>query len=1150
MGIVYMAEQEKPVRRRVALKIIKPGMDSKQVISRFEAERQALALMDHQNIARVLDAGTTETGRPYFVMELVHGVPITKYCDDVQLNPRERLELFIPVCQAIQHAHQKGIIHRDIKPSNVLVTLYDGKPVAKVIDFGVAKATDQRLTERTMFTQYGSIVGTLEYMSPEQAEMSALGVDTRSDVYALGVLLYELLTGTTPLERASLREAGYAEILRRIKEEEPPRPSTRLSESGDALPSISAQRKTESAKLAKLMRGEVDWIVMKCLEKDRTRRYETANSLARDVERYLADEAVEACPPSASYRLRKFTRKHRTALATATAFVALLILGTIVSAWQAVRARVERDRAVHAERVAEDSRRETEAKRQEAESARQSLRRSLYVSDIQRAQAAWDSDNGDGMRDLLEQQRPGSGDDDLRGFEWHYLRRLGSTIRVVELSNDLAFGTLSRDGTRYVSPVYSRSKKGPPNAAELELRLMDGLSGREVRRIDPYPGEILVFSLDTIQFSPNGHRFVHRSQTPDASGRPVKWGFKVWDWLTGRAMFARSDLTTMVSALAFDPSATRLATGIARPTDQGGDDLIIWDIDGGKQVLAIPLPDGHFRGSPSITFSPDGTRIAALLWPARPYTSSAPLELRAWDATTGKELFRHGMAPRATGLAYSPDGRTLAVSCDGGTMHRIRDAGSGKEILKLTMEEDRKDRRGPDSIAFSPDGTRVAYVSEGGKVHIWDVSPDETRATRTPDLILKGNWALVSHVAWSADGRFVSASGQGRKILTWQIQAQDEHLTLKGTDEATWAGPTSAASANRFAAAFETKRGLGKTEIKVWDQAGQVLFQTTEPALNGPRISLTRRAVQLSRDGTRLAYHATYQSRADGAEKRVVQIRAWHIVTGRSIFHRDREEIIARDLDLNSDVVALSSDGRLLATVAARGPLSSASSTLSVWELDSGEERLHRDLDGVFLQTIVFSPDGRRVAGTFWPQPGVPQASGLLRAWDVATGQVVLSRKWDEHSAGEPSYSGDGRWLALPLRKRDGGGVIKVLEAASGEERHSLTSHGFGFGRVTFSPDSRRLASFDISQVFAFHPSDVKLWDLAVGKELLTFSTKAIEQPSLERAMSFPARSLSFSPDGNRLFYVVGSYGREATVHVWDATPLPDEKAEASPRLP
>jgi serine/threonine protein kinase len=358
MGVVYMAEQQEPVRRKVALKIIKPGMDSHQVIARFEAERQALALMDHQNIARVLDASTTESGRPYFVMELVHGVPITQFCDDNQLTPRQRLALFVPVCQAIQHAHQKGIIHRDVKPSNVLVTMYDDKPVPKVIDFGVAKAIEQRLTERTLFTQFGALVGTFEYMSPEQAEMNALGVDTRSDVYSLGVLLYELLTGTTPLERQRLREAALGELVRLIKEEEAPRPSQRLSSSNN-LPKIAAARKTEPARLSKLVQGEIDWIVMKCLEKDRAGRYDTASGLARDVERYLRDEVVEAQPPTVRYRLRKFVRKNCAALATITVVVLLFVVGASVSTYQAVRAtraerqtKQERDHAIQSENEA------------------------------------------------------------------------------------------------------------------------------------------------------------------------------------------------------------------------------------------------------------------------------------------------------------------------------------------------------------------------------------------------------------------------------------------------------------------------------------------------------------------------------------------------------------------------------------------------------------------------------------------------------------------------------------------------------------------------------------------------------------------------------------------------------------------------------
>jgi eukaryotic-like serine/threonine-protein kinase len=416
-GVVYVAEQEEPVRRRVALKVIKPGMDTRQVIARFEAERQALAMMDHPNIARVFDAGATVTGRPYFVMELVRGIKITDYCDQANLSTRERLDLFIQVCHAIQHAHQKGIIHRDIKPSNILVTVNDGAPVPKVIDFGIAKATtQQQLTDKTVYTAFEQFIGTPAYTSPEQAGITSLDIDTRSDVYALGVLLYELLTGKTPFDAKTLLAAGLDEMRRTIQEQEPVRPSTRLNTlSGEELTTAAKRRGTEAPKLVHLVRGDLDWIVMKCLEKDRTRRYETANGLAQDIERHLSHEPVTARPPSTAYRLQKFVRRNKVMVTAGTAVAAALVLGVVVSAWQAVRAtRAERTQARLRSQAQENAR--------EAERQRRLAQVQAYAADMKVADTALRENNlGQAVTALRRHIPTKAGEEDLRGIEWRYL---------------------------------------------------------------------------------------------------------------------------------------------------------------------------------------------------------------------------------------------------------------------------------------------------------------------------------------------------------------------------------------------------------------------------------------------------------------------------------------------------------------------------------------------------------------------------------------------------------------------------------------------------------------------------------------------------------------------------------------------------------
>ncbi len=496
MGTVWVAEQTEPVKRKVALKLIKAGMDSNAVLARFEAERQALAMMDHPNIAKVLDGGLTESGRPYFVMEYVKGVPITEYCDSLRLSVHERLHLFVQVCSAVQHAHQKGIIHRDLKPSNILVAPYDDKPVPKVIDFGLAKALHQRLTERTIHTAHETVIGTPLYMSPEQAQLNNLDVDTRSDIYSLGVLLYELLTGTTPLEKDRFKEAAWEEIRRIIRDEEPPRPSTRLSSTG-TLPSLAACRQTEPVKLTQQLKGELDWIVMKSLEKERTRRYETATGLALDVQRYLNGEAVEACPPTFAYRMQKAYQKHRTSVLTAGTFIALLFVALFVTTRLAIKnqklAQVAQELAnesqLNAVRAQKNAEQETEQRKlaEEQAAAAKAVSDFLFDDVISALDPAEQEDVDITLREVIDnarEQLPVTFKDaprelaeiELRlGQAYCYLKE-GSTGRTMlhdayELRK-LRFGP-ENDETLEALETFLKFQRGGPKTAELTNTLLD-----------------------------------------------------------------------------------------------------------------------------------------------------------------------------------------------------------------------------------------------------------------------------------------------------------------------------------------------------------------------------------------------------------------------------------------------------------------------------------------------------------------------------------------------------------------------------------------------------------------------------------------------------------------------------------------------------
>ena len=997
MGVVFMAEQQEPVCRKVALKIIKPGMDNQQVIARFEAERQALAMMDHQNIARVLDAGTTASGRPYFVMELIHGVPITQFCDHTRLTPRERLALFVPVCQAIQHAHQKGIIHRDIKPSNVLVTMYDDKPVPKVIDFGVAKAIEQRLTEKTMFTQFGALVGTFEYMSPEQVEMNAFGVDTRSDIYSLGVLLYELLTGTTPLERTLLREAALDEMVRLIREEEAPRPSLRLSSSNN-LPKIAAARKTEPARLSKLVRGEIDWIVMKCLEKDRSRRYETANGVARDLERYLADEPVEACPPSSSYRLRKFARKYKKALATAAAFAVLLVAGAVMSTLLAVWATSAEHEAIQQRNASDAAKHAAGEAKVEADRQRDEARLTAYASGMGLAQRAWGENNVVRARELLAEIPQAAAGRGLRGFEWSYLSRLcQSEARTLEgHAGPVTSVAFSPDGQHLASASDDNT-----------VKIWDSATGKELFSLQGHAGPVT-----SVTFSPDGQRL--------ASGSADKT-VKIWDSATGKELFSLQGHAGPVTSVAFSPDGQRLASASEDNT------VKIWDSATRKELFSL---QGHAGPVTSVAFSPDGQRLAS---------GSADKTVKIWDGATGKELFSlEGHSDEVLSVAFSPDGQRLASGGEDNTV-KIWDSATGTELLSLGESSN-----WVRSVAFSPDGQRVAAASFDWSVKTWDsgtgrllsvlkghaegvssvaFSPDGQRlisgsedktvkiwdsATGTELFSPDSHADEVTSVAFSPDGQYLASGSEDKTVKIWDSASGKELFSLKGH-----AGPVTSVAfspdGQRLASGSEDKT------VKVWDSTtGKELF-----SLKGHASAVT--SVAFSPVGQRLA---------SGSEDKTVKI--WDSATGKELFSLEGHAGPVTS-------VAFSPDGQRLAS-------GSEDKIVKIWNNATRKELFSLKGHTSGVTSVAFSPDGRRLASG--------SDDKTVKIWDSVTGKELFRLKghWDQVKS--VSFSPDGQRLV------SGGITVKIWDSATGKELLSLDIAPPDYVRnVTFSPDGQRLAS-------------------------------------------------------------------------------------------
>lgn len=1089
MGLVFVAEQSHPVKRRVAIKLLKSGQDNRQVIARFEAERQALALMDHPNIAKVLDAGETDIGQPYFVMELVNGIPITKYCDQQRLSVKDRLELFVRVCQAVQHAHHKGVIHRDLKPSNVLVALYDNQPVPKVIDFGVAKAIGPRLTEKTLFTEFGSVIGTVEYMSPEQAQRNQLDVDTRTDIYSLGVLLYELLTGTTPLGRERVKQAAVLELLRLIQEEDTPKPSTRLGTTND-LPTVAANRKLEPAQLDSLVRGELDWIAMKALEKDRNQRYETANGFAMDVQRYLADEPVQACPPSIGYRLWKFARRNKGKVTAATVMLfALLtgILGTTLGMIEARRsanaesiakqqALDDKSKALAAATAEKTANEQAQDERKKADVARNQMADSLkreqltsYVHRLGLAQREWQAGEVGRARQLLD-ECPAN----LRHWEWHYLRRLCNTELVSYDSHSAEVISLAfnADGTRIAS------------VSKTEVRVWDSATGQEVFTIAVKDGAGAAFSSDgmwlaitrgtsvsihhavdgaeksrikirerpvkeweypypphvaTVAFSPDGRRLA----TAGSDGSSYEGTVKVWDVDTGEMLQHFAKLRTFANAIAFSQDGGFLAAstaGIGGELPEAGR-VLVWDAVSGKlrhtfqayeQERVHPAEDTYYVTDMAV--SPDSLRLAS---------SGSDGTVRIWDLTTGREaLALRGHVGAVRSVAFSPNGKWLA-STGADRVVRVWNATTGDEVNAI------RGHTGPiRDVAFSPDSRRL--VSAGGaEVRVWDPLANQEAHTFLRDPKTTG----VYRVAFSPDGRYLaSASISG--VIFWDVANEIEHRPTSAIHPGGMSPPGPCLAFSPEGTTIATT-GLGGATL--WDLATgeKVRLFPDHPEVAQPPYTTTY-GVAINPDGSRVA--------TVGAGLLTV----WEAKPGR----------ILRKVTGAGDAVAFSPDGRRIAT-ATRGASSSKYPTeVKIWDTLTGEQLNRFTTPGSSIYSGIsaalgFSPDGKRIATATGPD--------RVTAWEADSGKVVFELRGHTGEVFGLSFSPDGRRIATA----SGDQTVKIWDAEGGQEVLTLRGHGTKVVSVAFSPDGQHLASASPAS-----PSQVKLWTASSPKMIKGVRTK------------------------------------------------------------